>query len=94
MESRQIYLTAFDLINQVYDKCQARTVHSSPPTVPWAWTTVAPAFQPSDGNYNAAASADDLKGVLGFLNITFTYVFAHEEGVGMTVALAAQYPAS
>ncbi|KAK6948865.1 hypothetical protein Daesc_008936 [Daldinia eschscholtzii] len=49
---------------------------------------------PSDGNYSAAASADDLKGVLDFLNITFTCVFVHEKGVGMAVALAAQYPAS
>ncbi|KAI8961144.1 putative hydrolase [Daldinia sp. FL1419] len=47
---------------------------------------------PPDGNYSAAASAADLKGVLDFLNITSTYVFAHDKGVGMAVALAARYP--
>ncbi|KAI1464405.1 putative hydrolase [Daldinia caldariorum] len=47
---------------------------------------------PPDGNYSSAVSAADLKGVLDFLNITSTYVFAHDKGVGMAVALAAQYP--
>ncbi|KAI8950720.1 Alpha/Beta hydrolase protein [Xylaria longipes] len=44
---------------------------------------------PPDGNYSATASAGDLKGVLDFLNITSTYVFAHDKGVGMAAALAA-----
>lgn len=47
---------------------------------------------PPDGNYSAAASAADLKGILDFLNISSTYVFSHDKGVGMAVALAAQYP--
>ncbi|KAB5577832.1 Alpha/Beta hydrolase protein [Coniochaeta sp. 2T2.1] len=47
---------------------------------------------PPDGNYSAAASAEDLKGVLDFLNITETYVFSHDKGVGMAAALAAKYP--
>lgn len=47
---------------------------------------------PPDGNYSAAASADDLKGVLDFLNVTSAYVFAHDKGVGMATALAAKYP--
>jgi pimeloyl-ACP methyl ester carboxylesterase len=47
---------------------------------------------PPDGNYSATASAGDLKGVLDFLNITSTYVFSHDKGVGMAVALAIQNP--
>ncbi|EOO01300.1 putative soluble epoxide hydrolase protein [Phaeoacremonium minimum UCRPA7] len=47
---------------------------------------------PPDGNYSATASAEDLKGILDFLNITSTYVFSHDKGVGMTYALAAKYP--
>jgi pimeloyl-ACP methyl ester carboxylesterase len=47
---------------------------------------------PPDDNYTAAASADDLKGVLDFLNITSTYVFAHDKGVGMATALAIKHP--
>ncbi|KAK0737197.1 Alpha/Beta hydrolase protein [Apiosordaria backusii] len=47
---------------------------------------------PPDGNYSATASAADLKGVLDFLNITETYVFSHDKGAGMAVALAIQYP--
>lgn len=47
---------------------------------------------PPDGNYSAAASAGDLKGVLEFLNVTSAYVFAHDKGVGMATALAIQHP--
>ncbi|VBB86291.1 Putative hydrolase [Podospora comata] len=47
---------------------------------------------PPDGNYSAAASAADLKGVLDFLNITETNVFSHDKGAGMAVVLAIQYP--
>ncbi|KAK3385954.1 Alpha/Beta hydrolase protein [Podospora didyma] len=47
---------------------------------------------PPDGNYSATASAADLKGVLDFLNITETYVFSHDKGVGMALALAIQNP--
>ena len=47
---------------------------------------------PPDGNYTAAASAGDLKGVLDFLNISSTYVLAHDKGVGMATALAALHP--
>ncbi|ORY65511.1 Alpha/Beta hydrolase protein [Pseudomassariella vexata] len=48
---------------------------------------------PPDGNYSAPASAEDLKGVLDFLNITSAYVFSHDKGVGHAFALAAKYPA-
>ncbi|KAH9203898.1 Alpha/Beta hydrolase protein [Leptodontidium sp. 2 PMI_412] len=47
---------------------------------------------PPDGNYSATASAEDLKGILDFLNITSTYVVAHDKGAGMASALAAKYP--
>ncbi|KAK7739964.1 hypothetical protein SLS53_005558 [Cytospora paraplurivora] len=46
---------------------------------------------PPDGNYTAAATADDLKAVLDFLNITETYVFSHDKGAGFATALAAKY---
>lgn len=46
---------------------------------------------PSDGNYTSVASADDIKGLLDFLNITETYVFSHDKGVGMATALAVKY---
>jgi pimeloyl-ACP methyl ester carboxylesterase len=49
---------------------------------------------PSNGNYTAAASAEDLKAVLDFLNITSAYVLAHDKGVGFASALAALYPSS
>ncbi|KAI1052292.1 hypothetical protein LB507_007569 [Fusarium sp. FIESC RH6] len=47
---------------------------------------------PPDNDYTAAASAEDLKGVLDFLNVTETYVFAHDKGVGMATALAIKHP--
>lgn len=49
---------------------------------------------PPDGNYTAAASADDLKAVLDFLNITETYVFSHDKGAGIASALAAKHGSS
>lgn len=49
---------------------------------------------PPDGNYTAAASADDLITVLDFLNITETYVFSHDKGAGIASALAAKYGSS
>ncbi|KAI0132020.1 Alpha/Beta hydrolase protein [Xylariales sp. AK1849] len=49
---------------------------------------------PPDGNYSATASAEDLKGVLDFLNITSTYVFSHDKGVAMATALAIKYPST
>lgn len=47
---------------------------------------------PGDGNYTAAAHADDFKKVLDFLNINQTYVFAHDKGTGVAAALSAKYP--
>ncbi|KAI0156786.1 putative hydrolase [Xylariaceae sp. FL1272] len=47
---------------------------------------------PSSGNYSATASAAGLKGLLDFFNITSTYVFSHDKGVGPATALAVQHP--
>ncbi|KAL7930250.1 Alpha/Beta hydrolase protein [Trichoderma chlorosporum] len=47
---------------------------------------------PPDGNYTVTASAEDLKSVLDFLNITSTYVLSHDMGAGMATALAVKYP--
>ncbi|KAH8198133.1 hypothetical protein TruAng_007710 [Truncatella angustata] len=47
---------------------------------------------PPDGNYTAAATAEDLKGVLDFLRINQTYVFSHDKGVGFATALALKHP--
>ena len=45
---------------------------------------------PFSYNFTAAAAADDLIGVLDFLRINETYVFAHDKGVGVAAALAAK----
>ncbi|KAL6834277.1 Alpha/Beta hydrolase protein, partial [Trichoderma sp. SZMC 28015] len=47
---------------------------------------------PPDGNYTVMASAEDLKGVLDFLNITSAYVLSHDMGAGIATALAVKYP--
>ncbi|UKZ76931.1 hypothetical protein TrVFT333_004646 [Trichoderma virens FT-333] len=47
---------------------------------------------PPDGNYTVMASAEDLKGVMDFLNITSTYVLSHDMGAGIATALAVKYP--
>jgi pimeloyl-ACP methyl ester carboxylesterase len=46
---------------------------------------------PKSENYTAQAMASDLKGVLDFLGINQTLVFAHDKGCGPAAALAAQY---
>jgi pimeloyl-ACP methyl ester carboxylesterase len=43
-------------------------------------------------NYTAAAGGADLYAVLEFLNITQTYVFAHDKGVGLATSLALEHP--
>nr|POF11563.1 soluble epoxide hydrolase [Quercus suber] len=43
-------------------------------------------------NYTALAAAEDLHAVLSFLNITKTYVLAHDKGVGIATALAFEHP--
>ncbi|KAH8806063.1 Alpha/Beta hydrolase protein [Xylogone sp. PMI_703] len=46
---------------------------------------------PSDGDYTFMASADTMKSVLDFFNITSTYVIAHDVGCGIAAALATKY---
>ncbi|RYN38378.1 hypothetical protein AA0119_g450 [Alternaria tenuissima] len=43
-------------------------------------------------NYTAAAAGTDLKAILDYLNITSTYVFAHDKGVGLATSLAIEHP--
>ncbi|KAJ4364541.1 hypothetical protein N0V83_009137 [Neocucurbitaria cava] len=43
-------------------------------------------------NYTAAAGGTDLKAILDYLNITETYVFAHDKGVGLASSLAIEHP--
>lgn len=47
---------------------------------------------PPDGNYTVMASADDVKGVLDFLNLDSVYVLSHDVGAGIATALATKYP--
>jgi pimeloyl-ACP methyl ester carboxylesterase len=41
-------------------------------------------------NFTASAAADDLKAILDILSINQTYVFAHDKGTGVALALAAK----
>ncbi|KAF2035050.1 putative hydrolase [Setomelanomma holmii] len=43
-------------------------------------------------NYTASAGGQDLKAILDYLNITRTYVFAHDKGVGLAASLAIEHP--
>lgn len=47
---------------------------------------------PFSKNYTAAAAGTDLKAILDYLNITSTYVFAHDKGVGLATSLAIEHP--
>ncbi|KAK4214206.1 Alpha/Beta hydrolase protein [Rhypophila decipiens] len=47
---------------------------------------------PPSGNYSAVPSAQDLKGLLYFLNISETYLFSHDKGVGFGAALELLHP--
>lgn len=46
----------------------------------------------SDGNYSAAAGGEDHLALLNFLNISRTYLFAHDKGVGLATSLALEHP--
>ena len=46
---------------------------------------------PADGDYSAETAGDDLKGVMDFLKINQTYIFGHDKGTGLAIALAAKY---
>jgi len=46
---------------------------------------------PANNDHAAETVADDVKGVLHFLNINETYVFGHNKGAGVAAALTAKY---
>lgn len=46
----------------------------------------------SSGNYTAAAGGQDHFALLNFLNISKTYLFAHDKGVGLATSLALEHP--
>ncbi|PSN69064.1 alpha/beta-hydrolase [Corynespora cassiicola Philippines] len=75
------------------------TWHTIGPILAQNYTVIAPdnrgggdSSLSRSGNYTAAAAATDLKGVLDFLNITQTYIFAHDKGVGLATSLAIEHP--
>lgn len=43
-------------------------------------------------NYTAAAGAEDLKAILNYLNVSKTFVWAHDKGVGLAASLALENP--
>ena len=45
---------------------------------------------PSTYDFTSSAAAEDLKGVLDFLNINETYIVAHDKGCGQAAALIAK----
>jgi pimeloyl-ACP methyl ester carboxylesterase len=47
---------------------------------------------PLSRNYTAPAAGSDLAAILSYLNITRTYVFAHDKGVGLAASLALEQP--
>jgi pimeloyl-ACP methyl ester carboxylesterase len=47
---------------------------------------------PLSRNYSAHAAGSDLYAILTYLNITSTYVFAHDKGVGLAASLAIEHP--
>jgi pimeloyl-ACP methyl ester carboxylesterase len=43
-------------------------------------------------DYTAFTAGDDLRAVLSFLNVSKTFVFAHDKGVGLATSLALENP--
>ncbi|KAF4311090.1 Alpha/beta hydrolase fold-1 [Botryosphaeria dothidea] len=75
--------------------------HAIAPTLAQNFTVIVPDNRgagdstiPPDGNYTAAAHADDLKAVLEFLGVNTAYVFSHDKGAGFAAAFAVKYPSS
>jgi pimeloyl-ACP methyl ester carboxylesterase len=75
------------------------TWHTIGPILAQNYTVIAPDIRgcgdsslSAEGNYTAEAAGTDLKAILDFLNITQTYVFAHDKGVGLAVSLAIEHP--
>ncbi|KAL1800767.1 hypothetical protein ACET3X_001109 [Alternaria dauci] len=75
------------------------TWHTIGPILAQNYTVIAPDIRgcgdsslPFSKNYTAAAAGTDLKAILDYLNITSTYVFAHDKGVGLATSLAIEHP--
>jgi pimeloyl-ACP methyl ester carboxylesterase len=75
------------------------TWHTIGPILAQKYTVIAPDNRGSgdsslskSSNYTAAAGGADLKAILDYLNITKTYVFAHDKGVGLATSLAIEHP--
>lgn len=73
--------------------------HTIGPILAQNYTVIAPDNRGSGdsslskaSNYTAAAAAVDLKAILDFLNITTSYVFSYDKGVGLAVSLAIEDP--
>jgi len=74
------------------------TWHTIGPILAQNYTVIAPDNRgsgdssiPANGDYSAETVAEDLKGILDFLNITQAYVFSHDKGAGLAAALAVKY---
>ncbi|KAH7085983.1 Alpha/Beta hydrolase protein [Paraphoma chrysanthemicola] len=75
------------------------TWHTIGPILAQNHTVIAPdnrgggnsALSPTN-NYTALAGGADLKAILDYLNITQTYVLAHDKGVGLATSLAIEHP--
>ncbi|KAF2251979.1 alpha/beta-hydrolase [Trematosphaeria pertusa] len=75
------------------------TWHTIGPILAQNYTVIAPDIRgmgdsslSSTANYTAAAAGADLKGILDFLRINQTYIFAHDKGVGLATSLAIEHP--
>jgi pimeloyl-ACP methyl ester carboxylesterase len=73
--------------------------HTIGPIIAQNYTVIAPDNRGSGdsslsktSNYTAAAGGADLKAILDFLNITTSYVFAYDKGVGLATSLAIEDP--
>ncbi|KAF2871446.1 Alpha/Beta hydrolase protein [Massariosphaeria phaeospora] len=76
------------------------TWHTIGPILAQNYTVIAPDIRgmgdsslSTSGNYTAHAAGTDLKAILDFLDITQTYVYAHDKGVGLATSLALEHPA-
>ena len=72
--------------------------HTVGPILAEKYTVIAPdnrgmgaSTLPTDGDYTASTSADDMKAIADFLNINQTFVFSHDKGAGIAAAFAIKY---
>jgi pimeloyl-ACP methyl ester carboxylesterase len=72
--------------------------HTVGPILAQNYTVIAPDNRgmgastiPTDYDYTAETTAEDFKAIMDYLNITQTYIFSHDKGVGLAAAFAAKY---